>query len=202
MRATKVIAALAAALALFACAGGGAAGAPSTRARVVEPHDAGGLLAQYAPVLRYDARELFYADSPGIATDNPQATLRAGAPSGPVVASGRGHTRLSLSYLGGKRYADGRPVGRGDTGTGPSGGRAAAAGLAMQMHAQPRYANVVYGHLAHGSDGRWWLQYWLFFMYNHAPYGDGIGDHWGDWKVLQLRLDDVPRVVPNGVSEI
>jgi hypothetical protein len=156
---------------------------------VAPPRDAAGLLKQFAPVLRYDAHELFYADSPAVATDNPEVTLHADGPSGPVIAGRGSPISLSLSYLGARRYADGRAAGRDDTLVGPSGGYAAAAGLAMQMHAQAQYANVIYGRLAHGSDGRWYLQYWCFFLYNHAPYGNGIGDHWGDWKVIQLRLD-------------
>ena len=63
---------------------------------------------------------------------------------------------------------------------------------AQALHAQPQYANVVYGHWATGSDGRLWLAYWFFYFYNdYNLIGPLIkaGLHEGDWEMIQLRLD-------------
>jgi hypothetical protein len=65
------------------------------------------------------------------------------------------------------------------------------------MHAQPQYANRVYGHAATGSDGRVWLAYWFFYFYNdYSLIGPFIkaGLHEGDWEMIQLRLDPAGQV--------
>jgi hypothetical protein len=63
---------------------------------------------------------------------------------------------------------------------------------AQALHAQPQYANRVYGHWATGSDNRLWLAYWFFYFYNdYNLIGPLIkaGLHEGDWEMIQLRLD-------------
>jgi len=53
---------------------------------------------------------------------------------------------------------------------------------------------AVYGHLARGSDGSRWLQYWLFYEDN--PQDRGIlrtGRHAGDWEFAQVRLDETGK---------
>ena len=60
------------------------------------------------------------------------------------------------------------------------------------MHRQARYANRVYGHARRDTQGRLWLQYWLFYYYNDfqllGPLLSG-GKHEGDWELVQLRLN-------------
>jgi hypothetical protein len=49
---------------------------------------------------------------------------------------------------------------------------------------------VVYGHRVRDpEDGRTWLQYWLFYLYNGQDRGVlRSGRHEGDWELVQLRL--------------
>jgi hypothetical protein len=49
------------------------------------------------------------------------------------------------------------------------------------------YADRVYGRVA-VSQGRTWLQYWLFYYFNPQSVF-GIGAHEGDWEYVQLGLD-------------
>ena len=49
--------------------------------------------------------------------------------------------------------------------------------------------DVAYGRIARGSDGRRWLQYWLYYTDN--PQDRGIvrtGRHEGDWELVQVGL--------------
>ena len=54
--------------------------------------------------------------------------------------------------------------------------------------------DVAYGRSARGSDGRRWLQYWLYYTDN--PQDRGIvrtGRHEGDWELVQVGLDGAGR---------
>ena len=52
----------------------------------------------------------------------------------------------------------------------------------------PQYANRVHGRAKEGSDGRVWLQYWLWYFYNDYTLALDIGLHEGDWEMVQLRM--------------
>lgn len=55
-------------------------------------------------------------------------------------------------------------------------------------------SDVVYGRSVRGSDGRRWLQYWLYYIDN--PQDRGIvrtGRHEGDWELVQVRLTSAGR---------
>jgi hypothetical protein len=67
---------------------------------------------------------------------------------------------------------------------------------AARLHADPVYANRVYGHVARDPDGSRWLQYWFFSYYNDKAFL-GFGLHEGDLEMIQLRLgqNDEPEVV-------
>jgi Vacuolar protein sorting-associated protein 62 len=151
------------------------------------------LLRRYVPYLQYDSLESFRSDSAAILPEHffddgskwsyANSLKRKG---GSVLASARpknGQKQLELSFLG-KRY----------TGNGEA--RATdfldAAGRryvedARRLHADPRYADRVYGHVVHQSNGQTWLQYWFFYYYNDKNYL-GIGLHEGDWEMIQIRL--------------
>jgi hypothetical protein len=59
---------------------------------------------------------------------------------------------------------------------------------AAQMEARAGYANRVYGRVAHGGDGKLWLQYWVYYYFDTQ--GDlGGGVHEGDWEMVQVGLD-------------
>ena len=152
--------------------------------------DPGELLQRYVPVLRYDSQEPYFADAASEWTDNAGNQLRRA--DGTVIAAATptgGQELLSLSFLDPAGYPNGEAVTRDDRIADPSHDYVAQA---QALHAQPQYANVVYGHWATGSDGRLWLAYWFFYFYNdYNLIGPLIkaGLHEGDWEMIQLRLD-------------
>jgi hypothetical protein len=148
------------------------------------------LLQRHIPVLRYDSQEPYFADAASEWTDNPGNQLcRA---NGTVLAAATppaGQPLLSLSFLDPKQYPSGAAVAKDDRIADPARNYVAQA---QALHAQPRYANRVYGHWAKGTDGRTWLAYWFFYFYNdYNLIGPLIkaGLHEGDWEMIQLRLD-------------
>jgi len=50
------------------------------------------------------------------------------------------------------------------------------------------YADRIYGHAVADSGDQLWLQYWFFYYYNPFSFL-GIGDHEGDWEMIQIGLD-------------
>jgi hypothetical protein len=153
------------------------------------------LLQRHAPVLRYDSQEPYFADAASEWTDNPGNQLKRA--DGTVIAAATptgGQPPLSLGFLGPGHYANGDPV-LADDRIGVTSKDYIAE--AQAMHAQPQYANRVYGHSATGSDGRLWLAYWFFYFYNdYNLIGPFIkaGLHEGDWEMIQLRLDPAGAV--------
>ncbi len=157
--------------------------------------DGSALLARHLPLLRYDSGEAFFTVAVSAWTDSADNELRR--VDGTVLAAGEptaGQARLTLDFLGSERYADGAPAERNDRIAGPDGdGRARA----RSLQARPEYANRIYGHAATGSDGRVWLSYWFFYLYNdYTLFGPllGAGRHDGDWEMIQLRLDPAGEV--------
>jgi hypothetical protein len=150
------------------------------------------LLRRHTPVLRYDSQEPYFADASAEWTDNPGNVLRR--VDGTLLAAASpqaGQVRLTLDFLGPKTYANGEAVSHDDWIGDPSHEYVAQA---RAMHAQPQYANRVFGHWATGSDGRVWLAYWFFYFYNdYNLIGPLVkaGLHEGDWEMIQLRLDPV-----------
>ena len=152
--------------------------------------DPADLLQRHIPVLRYDSQEPYFADAASEWTDNPGNQLRRA--DGTVIAAATpvgDQPLLSLSFLDPARYPNGEAVAHDDRIADPSHDYVAQA---QTLHAQPQYANRVYGHWATGSDGRLWLGYWFFYFYNdYNLIGPLIkaGLHEGDWEMIQLRLD-------------
>jgi hypothetical protein len=147
------------------------------------------LLRRYAPLLRYESQESYFADSAAEMTDNFVAGQREN-----YLVSGEGVRiaaadpadalpNLSLGFLGDPRYADGR--------TASSSDYLDAANRYYQQDAQ-RMRVAGYGDLAYGrvavSQGKTWLQYWLFYYYNPQNVL-GFGVHEGDWESVQIGLD-------------
>jgi hypothetical protein len=151
--------------------------------------DPAGLLQRHLPVLRYDSQEPYFADAASEWTDNPGNELRRA--DGTVLAAATpagGQAKLSLGFLGLTQYPGELPVSAADRIGDPARDYVAQA---QALHAQPQYANRVYGHSATGSDGRVWLAYWFFYFYNdYNLIGPLIraGLHEGDWEMIQLRL--------------
>ena len=145
--------------------------------------DAGVLLERHRPRLVYDSHEAYFADSAAIWTDSTTNVLKR--QDGTVLAR---PPKLALGFLGEMAYADSKPAFKtdaiGDT-------TRSYAANAAKLHKQAKYANRVYGHARKDSQGRLWLQYWLFYYYNDYQLLGPLsgGNHEGDWELVQLRLD-------------
>jgi hypothetical protein len=147
------------------------------------------VLGRYAPHIRYESQETYFADSAAEITDNFVAgsrtnTLRTSA--GTLVAAANAvppAPKLALGFLGDPTYADGRAAAQTDF--------LDEADTARQQDVQrlrtQGYADRVYGRVA-VSQGRTWLQYWLFYYFNPQSLF-GIGAHEGDWEYVQFGLD-------------
>jgi hypothetical protein len=63
---------------------------------------------------------------------------------------------------------------------------------AKRFQTDPHYRNRIYGHIVphyeRGFLAGAWLQYWFFYYYNDFP-GTDVGDHEGDWEMIQLFVD-------------
>jgi hypothetical protein len=154
------------------------------------------LLERHVPELRYHPREAYRADSAATFTEafcpgRHSNELRVGK-TGRLIAQVRptaGVARLSLATLApnGKRYFPG--------------GDKAAKGDYLLGHPRtlrddwqvarklPGLADRVYCRIAHGTEGRRWLQYWLFF-YDNPFKRFGFGRHQGDWEWIQIGVVD------------
>ncbi len=150
-------------------------------------------LRRFQPQLKYDSNEAFFADSAAEWTDNPGNVLRrvtAEGNAGEVLAAATpkpGEKQLSLAFLGDPNYEDGTRVEEGDSITNP---RHDYRDQYVALRQEPGYANQMYGHSKTDSDGRLWLQYWLFYFYNDYNLAGGFGLHEGDWETVQLRMGD------------
>jgi Vacuolar protein sorting-associated protein 62 len=145
------------------------------------------LLERHRPLLKYDSNEAYFADSAAEWTDWKANRLLQGDKTIAAATPSDGTPKLSLPFLVPDRYEGGATVKESDL-IGCEGGGAAAA---RELHKEPRYRNRMYGRAVEDSSGRWWLQYWFFYVYNDFNlFGDffGAGRHEGDWEMIQLRL--------------
>ncbi len=157
------------------------------------------LLQRFSPYLQYDSLESFRADS---AAELPEGYFDDGTTwsytnslkrkDGSVLAAANprpGQTKLDLTFLGATRYRNRVSVRRTDY-VDAAGRRYVAD--ARRMHADPRVADRIYGHVAREANGTRWAQYWFFYYYNDKNFL-GIGLHEGDWEMIQLRIDAIAR---------
>jgi hypothetical protein len=149
--------------------------------------DTAALLRRFAPCLRYDSLEGYFADSAEEWTANPGNRLRRA--DGTVVATAG--EQLALSFLDEGRYASGDEVQPGDLIEAASDDYSRQ--YANLRGAHPELRNVIYGRSVASHTGLW-LQYWFFYFLNDYQLAWGIDVHEGDWEMVQLR-------VPSGGSE-
>jgi hypothetical protein len=170
------------------------------------------LLERFRPVLRYDSRELYYADSAHSFLEN----FFAGGPAAPygnvlrgkdgsVIASAGDDpadpNRLRLDFLipeGGK-YTTGESVSSDDY---LDASTKAYIADARRYHEVEGMGNVIYGAMRPGAGGKRWLQYWFFFYYNDKAVR-GFGVHEGDWEGIQIRIGppgEDSKVTPEEVT--
>lgn len=164
------------------------------------------LIGRFAPELRYDTIETYRADSAAEATDNfvtgshtnllkgyDERTIAAADPSWP-------YGDLSLSFL--------QPVG----GTYPDGSAPSsndyidlANGTYVsdfnRLHQLPQYRNVVYARtfpVPGTSDTI--IQFWMYYYYNPKVFV-WMGNHEGDWEVVQYRVNAAGALVTATYSQ-
>jgi hypothetical protein len=154
----------------------------------------GHLLESLRPVLRYDSRERYFADSAASFVENsfdggPMTAYRTRL----LRADGTTITEpVTLDFLAAGAYADGQPVrddDRLDAGPEP-------VADSRRMHVDDAIADVAYGRVAARRGGGLWLQFWLFYF--HSAKGipgvsaaDGVlgaGMHAGDWELVQVGI--------------
>jgi hypothetical protein len=147
------------------------------------------LLDQYRPELRYAVTETYRADSAATITDNCVWDTSANRlvetnylrdSRGKEVAAGCAQLRsadLSLGYLGSYTPRSGDYLDEDDD----------HALTAQRLHGIDRYRDLIYGRAVDlGSEGRI-LQYW--FWYYNNPFGPlGVGNHEGDWEMVQFHI--------------
>ena len=139
------------------------------------------LLRRFAPHLRYDSNEQYFADSPAQWTDCPGNVLRA--TGGKPIAE---QPELTLDYLGAYEAK------ASDFIANPT--RDYRGQYVELRIARPDLKNRVYGRAVE-DNGRLWLQYWLWYFYNDYSLALGAGLHEGDWEMIQLRMHgDEPDV--------
>jgi hypothetical protein len=158
-----------------------------------QPHSDAALLARWTPYLQYDSLESFRADSAATLPEmffddgsNWQYTNTLKQEGGKVIAAAQpaqGQPKLDLAFLG-RRYPGGIAAKRSDF-LDETGRRYVED--ARRMHADPRYADRIYGHAVRDAAGNLWLQYYFFYYYNDKSFF-GIGLHEGDWEMIQIRL--------------
>lgn len=152
------------------------------------------VLQQYAPDLRLDTQEVYRPDSAATITDNYTASYSNTLnvfdaetfPTFPVLAVSDPDApgdSLNLNYLA-PTYPSGRLTTSTDYIDEANNDRV---GDAQRMHALSTYANRVYARSLPVAGGTL-LQYW-FFYYNNPKTFVTIGDHEGDWEMIQIRLD-------------
>ncbi|HWB69163.1 MAG TPA: patatin-like phospholipase family protein, partial [Solirubrobacterales bacterium] len=166
--------------------------APRQRQRRDDPQPASpeltALLERWRPWVRYDSLEAFRADSvamvAGLAVGGRCNTLhRADGELLAAVAPEEGEAKLSLDFLGAPAYANGQPASRSDYLDECGGSHAADSRRLRRTNGNN---DVVYGR-AKREGGHLWLQYWFFYYYNDKGLLN-VGQHEGDWEMIQLRL--------------
>jgi hypothetical protein len=156
------------------------------------------LLLRYAPRLRYDSQENYFADSAAIWTDSPTNVLKRHGDDGELIAiatPGKAQQRLSLDFLRAGTYPD-----PGDSDVRDDDCISHPEPIDVKdyqpLHESPKYRNRMYGHIAQKGNGPRWLQYWFFYFYNDAPFKlVQYGKHEGDWEMIQLQLGKDGRPV-------
>src|SRR3954451_21939415 len=143
------------------------------------------LLARYKPSLQYDSLEAFFADAAEMMTDGKGCSLRQDA--GRTLFGGRRGPALALAVLRDLEYGENNPVAETDRICLAS--KRYRSDYSRLRKERPELKNKVYGRAAQGGDGRLWLQYWLFYVYNDYQLAARFGLHEGDWEMIALRMD-------------
>lgn len=163
-------------------------GSTTAESQPTQPIVSSPLLWAYAPELRYDSEESYFADSAAEMTDNQQTTGSGSYanqlldPGEDVIAAADDPNQtLSLNYLWPIYYPDGRVVTPEDH---IKEAHDTIETDAQRMHGLSRYRDQIYGRVV-PTDFGYVIQYWFFYYFNSHP----GGDHEGDWEMIQIFLD-------------
>lgn len=184
-------------------------GAPRDMYLKLDTADYGSLLESHAPILKYDSGETFHAISPGAITDfaDPpsggyslsdafvnilwdDSGNEIAAAGSPGPGNGPWPPTMVLGTLGANYWfgpgPEDQPAASSTDYINPRGDSASTyAADAASMEASSAYADKVYGRVAYGDEGKLWLQYWIFYYHNPIE----VGEHEGDWEMIQVGLD-------------
>ncbi|HEY2335405.1 MAG TPA: hypothetical protein VGH58_10410, partial [Solirubrobacterales bacterium] len=158
------------------------------------------LLLRYAPKMRYDSVESFYAMNWHPITEiyfnkskkESNRLIRSEAEGSTVIAYANpalSSPNLDWEFLkpSGGEYPNGKLVNGGDRLSERTSGEEGALGDIDEYEVNPIYKDRTYGRVKYDG-GRWWLQYWLWYYYQ--PFLEGFGDHEGDWEMVQIGLNE------------
>lgn len=155
------------------------------------------LLEQYAPQLILDSEEDYHPDAWQTAVDMPESQLRQRLglfPDDLLAATTplAGQLTLTASWLVPEFAA--YPAGPEAANNGHYLDFGTGRGINLEDEAETlrgassTYRDKTYARAVNGSNGEMYLQYWFWYVNNHAS-GAGPGNHEGDWEFIQLRLD-------------
>ena len=180
----------------------------------VPPSDPECLLSKYEPTLKYDSQENYYADSAAEITDNwgDEAGLWGESETGAygnTLWDGDGESVPGAGDILGQSnpgFEAKFPLTIAALGTTYPNAQSAdendwlderGEDYAEDAHALEAvgYINNAYGRVFTDGNGKLWLQYWFFYYYNSLEVL-GIGEHEGDWEMVEIGLDskDKPEV--------
>jgi hypothetical protein len=154
-------------------------------------------LYRYRPVLRFDSGEDFFPVRVPAITDNIGNKLVRGDDANTLIAGRENNDGvLHRGYLRGlpkyRNYPNGAAI-RGEDHLDERGNTVSeylADARDFQRH--PSYGDYIYGRIVPIREGDLvtgaWLQYWVFYYYDDFP-RVAIGDHEGDWEMVQVRVD-------------
>ncbi len=160
------------------------------------------LLGKHTPALRFSALESYRPDAVEVMTEpfgepgaSPNWLKRK---DGHVIAGTHPtgeQAQLSIGFLRRGKYGNQQPVKASDYLD--IGGRDYVADARIR-HANPAYANRAYGRVVTDGGGTW-LQYWFYYFYNSKSFV--VGEHEGDWEMIQLRIGDDGKPVEATYSQ-
>jgi alpha-tubulin suppressor-like RCC1 family protein len=150
------------------------------------------LLARFAPILKYDSGERFFAVSAAAATDYVENGLDSCTPweacSDPTCTEIT-TPPLGLDLLGARAQSLGEDGTEFDSLDLAGDDTDFFTYQANIFQTSPQYRDRVYGHVIDMRPGGGiWLGYWAFYYFN--PGYAGLDDHEGDWEAFHLHLGD------------
>jgi hypothetical protein len=156
------------------------------------------LILRYRPVLRFDAQGNYWNASAATFAQHRENKLMTD-PTGEdpwllFEHSGEGDLGWGLEtlvldgdeYGNGAEYPDGSPARASESDYIDANGDHKAAADAFRFGP---YDNIAYSRTVHDASGRLWLQYWFFYYFNEQNVL-GVGDHEGDWEMVQFRVNE------------